>query len=93
MGPDCIAGPDVSPDILTHGFFPPLVLVLVLGVVRDVTGSYSIAFMLLSEFALSALIINLLALQGHAEWFRPVPQLESPSHAGSASLFVAPPAL
>lgn len=47
MGPDCTTGPDVSPDILTHGFFPPLVLVL--GVVRDVTGSYSIAFMLLSE--------------------------------------------
>jgi NNP family nitrate/nitrite transporter-like MFS transporter len=56
------------------GFFPPIVL----GIVRDVTGSYSIAFMLLSEFALSALIINLLALQGHAEWFRPEPQPYGP---------------
>jgi NNP family nitrate/nitrite transporter-like MFS transporter len=54
------------------GFFPPLLL----GIVRDVTGSYSIAFMLLSEFALSCLIINLLALQGHAEWFMPEPQRE-----------------
>jgi NNP family nitrate/nitrite transporter-like MFS transporter len=54
------------------GFFPPLVL----GAVRDLTGSYSIAFMLLSEFSLGCLIINLLALQGHAEWFRPEPQPE-----------------
>lgn len=29
-----------------------------------------------AEFALSAPITNLLALQGHAEWFRPVPQRE-----------------
>lgn len=54
------------------GFFPPLVL----GLVRDVTGSYAIAFMLLSEFALAGLIINLLALQGHAKWFVPEPQPE-----------------
>ncbi len=49
------------------GFFPPIVL----GLVRDLTGSYAIAFMLLSEFSLGCLIVNLLALQGHAEWFRP----------------------
>jgi len=54
------------------GFFPPLVL----GLVRDVTGSYAIAFMLLSEFALAGLIINLLALQGRAKWFVPEPQPE-----------------
>lgn len=54
------------------GFFPPLVL----GVVRDATGSYAIGFMLLSEFALACLIVNLLALQGHAEWFTPEPQSE-----------------
>ena len=51
------------------GFFPPLLL----GFVRDVTGSYAIGFMLLSEFALTCLIVNLLALQGHAEWFMPEP--------------------
>lgn len=55
------------------GFFPPIVL----GLVRDVTGSYAIAFMLLSEFALACLIVNLLALQGHAEWLRPQPQPDS----------------
>jgi NNP family nitrate/nitrite transporter-like MFS transporter len=54
------------------GFFPPLVL----GLVRDVTGSYAIAFMLLSEFALACLIINLLVLQGRAEWFMPEPHPE-----------------
>jgi NNP family nitrate/nitrite transporter-like MFS transporter len=47
------------------GFFPPLVL----GIVRDVTGSYAIAFMLLSEFALSCLIVNLLVVQGRAHMF------------------------
>jgi NNP family nitrate/nitrite transporter-like MFS transporter len=47
------------------GFFPPLVL----GVVRDVTGPYAIAFMLLSEFSLACLIINLLVLQGHTQRF------------------------
>ncbi len=54
------------------GFFPPLVL----GLVRDLTGSYAIAFMLLSEFALACLIINLLVLQGRAEWFMPEPEPE-----------------
>ncbi|MEW5983156.1 MAG: MFS transporter [Acidobacteriota bacterium] len=49
------------------GFFPPLVL----GFVHDATGSYAIGFMLLSEFALACLIVNLLVLQGHAEWFVP----------------------
>ncbi|MCL4686472.1 MFS transporter [Myxococcota bacterium] len=54
------------------GFFPPLVL----GLVSDVTGSYAIAFMLLSEFALACLIINLLVLHRHAEWFMPEQQPE-----------------
>lgn len=40
------------------GFFPPLVM----GIVKDVTGSYAIGFMLLSEFALACLVVNLLAL-------------------------------
>lgn len=44
------------------GFFPPLVM----GAVRDLTGSYAIGFMLLSEFAMLALIVNLLALQRYA---------------------------
>jgi NNP family nitrate/nitrite transporter-like MFS transporter len=52
------------------GFFPPLVL----GAVRDATGSYAIAFMLLSEFALSCLIINLLVIQGRAHMFVQAPQ-------------------
>jgi NNP family nitrate/nitrite transporter-like MFS transporter len=44
------------------GFFPPLLM----GAVRDTTGSYAIGFMLLSEFALVCLIVNLLALQRRA---------------------------
>jgi hypothetical protein len=32
--------------------------------------------MLLSEFALACLIINLLVLQGRAEWFMPEPHPE-----------------
>lgn len=44
------------------GFFPPLVM----GIVRDATDSYSIGFMLLSEFALLCLIVNLLAMQHRA---------------------------
>lgn len=44
------------------GFFPPLVM----GAVRDATGNYAIGFMLLSEFALVCLIVNLLALQRRA---------------------------
>ncbi|MCC7415558.1 MAG: NarK/NasA family nitrate transporter [Acidobacteria bacterium] len=42
------------------GFFPPLVM----GAVKDATGSYAIGFMLLSEFALLCLVVNLLAVQG-----------------------------
>lgn len=41
------------------GFFPPLLM----GAVRDITGSYAIGYMLLSEFALVCLIVNLLVLQ------------------------------
>jgi MFS transporter, NNP family, nitrate/nitrite transporter len=44
------------------GFFPPLLM----GAVRDATGSYAIGFMLFSEFALLCLIVNLLALQRRA---------------------------
>ena len=44
------------------GFFPPLLM----GTVQDLTGSYAIGFMLLSEFAMLALIVNLLALQRYA---------------------------
>lgn len=52
------------------GFFPPLLM----GVVRDITGSYAIGFMLLSEFALLCLIVNLLVLQRRAH--RLVPDVE-----------------
>lgn len=45
------------------GFFPPLVM----GFVKDVTGSYAIGFMLLSEFALLCLVVNVLVLQQRAE--------------------------
>ena len=41
------------------GFFPPLLM----GTVRQGTGSYAIGFMLLSEFALLCLIVNVLVLQ------------------------------
>ena len=44
------------------GFFPPLLM----GVVKDATGSYGIAFMLLSEFSLACVVLNLLVLQQHA---------------------------
>lgn len=44
------------------GFFPPILM----GVIRDASGSYAIAFMLLSEFAIACLIVNLLVLQGRA---------------------------
>jgi MFS transporter, NNP family, nitrate/nitrite transporter len=40
------------------GFFPPIVM----GLVRDLTGSYAIGFMLLSEFALAALAVTVLVL-------------------------------
>jgi NNP family nitrate/nitrite transporter-like MFS transporter len=45
------------------GFFPPIVM----GIIRDGTGDYAIAFMLLSEFALGCLIVNVLVLQRRAE--------------------------
>ncbi len=45
------------------GFFPPLLL----GLVKDVTGSYAIAFMLLSEVALGCLLLNVLVLERRAE--------------------------
>lgn len=45
------------------GFFPPIVM----GLVRDIVGDYAIAFMLLSEFALACLIINILVLQRRAD--------------------------
>ena len=38
------------------GFFPPLVL----GIVRDATGSYALGFILLALFAVGCLLINLL---------------------------------
>jgi MFS transporter, NNP family, nitrate/nitrite transporter len=44
------------------GFFPPLLM----GAVHDVTGSYAIGFMLLSQFALVCFIVNVLALQRRA---------------------------
>ncbi len=44
------------------GFFPPLLM----GFVRDATGTYAIGFMLLSEFALVCFIVNLLVLQQRA---------------------------
>lgn len=44
------------------GFFPPILM----GLVRDVAGDYAIGFMLLSEFALGCLIVNILVLQHRA---------------------------
>lgn len=44
------------------GFFPPMLM----GIVKDATGSYAIGFMLLSEVALLCLIVNVLVLQGRA---------------------------
>lgn len=61
------------------GFFPPLLM----GVVKDVTGSYTIGFMLLSEFALLCLIVNLLALQRRATLLQP--DTELPLAAGRES--------
>lgn len=49
------------------GFFPPLLM----GTVKDATGSYAIGFMLLSEFALFSLIVNILVLQGRARLLDP----------------------
>lgn len=42
-----------------------------MGTVKDVTGSYAIGFMLLSEFALFCLIVNILVLQGRARLLDP----------------------
>ncbi|MBV9170749.1 MAG: NarK/NasA family nitrate transporter [Chloroflexi bacterium] len=49
------------------GFFPPLLM----GFVRDVTGAYAIGFMLLSEFALLCLLVNVLVLQQRARVLMP----------------------
>ncbi|HEU5331000.1 MAG TPA: nitrate/nitrite transporter [Thermomicrobiales bacterium] len=49
------------------GFFPPLLM----GTVKDATGSYAIGFMLLSEFALLCLIVNILVLQRRAALLDP----------------------
>jgi NNP family nitrate/nitrite transporter-like MFS transporter len=52
------------------GFFPPLLM----GAVRQGTGSYAIGFMLLSEFALLCLIVNVLVLQrGAGRLLAPAP--------------------
>lgn len=45
------------------GFFPPLLL----GAIKQGTGSYAIAFMLLSEFALGCLIMNMLVMERRAQ--------------------------
>jgi MFS transporter, NNP family, nitrate/nitrite transporter len=50
------------------GFFPPLLM----GVVSDVTGSYAIGFMLLSEFALLCFVVNVLVLQRRAARLSPL---------------------
>ena len=49
------------------GFFPPILM----GLVRDATGAYSIGFMLLSELALGCLIVNLLVMQRRATALMP----------------------
>ena len=49
------------------GFFPPILMSLV----RDATGAYSIGFMLLSEIALGCLIVNLLVMQRRATALMP----------------------
>ena len=51
------------------GFFPPLVL----GIVRDATGAYTIGFVLLALFAIGCLLVNLLFVRRH------------PSGAGAAT--------
>jgi NNP family nitrate/nitrite transporter-like MFS transporter len=43
------------------GFFPPLVL----GVVRDATGSYALGFVLLALFAVGCLLVNLFYVKRH----------------------------
>ncbi len=49
------------------GFFPPLLM----GFVKDVTGGYAIGFMLLSEFGLLCLLVNVLVLQQRARVLMP----------------------
>ncbi|MDP8923155.1 MAG: MFS transporter [Chloroflexota bacterium] len=49
------------------GFFPPILM----GLVRDATGAYSIGFMLLSEISLGCLIVNLLVMQRRAATLMP----------------------
>jgi MFS transporter, NNP family, nitrate/nitrite transporter len=49
------------------GFFPPLLM----GFVHDLSGAYAIGFMLLSEFALLCLLINVLVLQQRARMLWP----------------------
>ena len=49
------------------GFFPPLLM----GFVHDLTGGYAIGFMLLSEFALLCLLVNILVLQQRARLLMP----------------------
>jgi NNP family nitrate/nitrite transporter-like MFS transporter len=49
------------------GFFPPILM----GLVLDATGAYSIGFMLLSEIALGCLIVNLLVMQRRATALMP----------------------
>ncbi|MCC6173898.1 MAG: NarK/NasA family nitrate transporter [Chloroflexi bacterium] len=49
------------------GFFPPILM----GLVLDATGAYSIGFMLLSEIALGCLIVNLLVMERHATVLMP----------------------
>jgi NNP family nitrate/nitrite transporter-like MFS transporter len=49
------------------GFFPPILM----GLVRDATGAYSIGFMLLSEIALGCLIVHLLVMQRRATALMP----------------------
>lgn len=66
------------------GFFPPLLM----GAVRDATGSYAIGFMLLSEVALLALAVNLLVLQGRAA--RLAPEAGFDQRAGSSAIPAAP---
>jgi NNP family nitrate/nitrite transporter-like MFS transporter len=49
------------------GFFPPILM----GLVRDATGAYTIGFMLLSEISLGCLIVNLLVMQRRATALMP----------------------
>ena len=42
-----------------------------MGIVHDLTGAYTIGFMLLSEFALLCLLVNILVLQQRARLLMP----------------------